>query len=101
MLEIYAWLTSRYDNSHDMRESARGWYTLGGVLTLLGGGPLLIGVALASVRSDGKIFMAIFPALPQWAALSAYVALVVGCYTLAYGVVLSRAAKWARRCYHL
>lgn len=99
MLEIYAWLTSRYDDSRHMRESARGWLTLGCVLTILGGGPLLITLALSSARAD-NIYMAIFPMVPKWSALLACVALVLGVYSLIFGVVLSRAAKWARRCYH-
>lgn len=99
MHEIYAWLTSRYDDSHHMRESARGWIAFGGGLALLAGGPLLIALALSG-RADNNYFMAIFPAVPPWAALLAYAALVGGVYALMFGVVLSRAAKWARRCYH-
>lgn len=98
MIEIYAWLTSRYDDSHHMRESARGWITFGGGLALLAGGPLLIALALSG-RAD-NYYMAIFPAVPPWAALLAYAALVVGVYALMFGAVLSRAARWARRCYH-
>ncbi|MBL8388188.1 MAG: hypothetical protein JNK17_08245 [Hydrogenophaga sp.] len=98
MIEIYAWLTSRYDDSHHMRESARGWITFGGSLALLAGGPLLIALALSG-RAD-NYYMVIFPAVPPWAALLAYAVLVVGVYALMFGVVLSRAAKWARRCYH-
>lgn len=99
MIEIYAWLTSRYDDSHHMRESARGWITFGGGLALLAGGPLLIALALSSGRAD-TYYMTIFPAVPPWAAFLAYAALVAGVYALIFGVVLSRAAKWARRCYH-
>lgn len=98
MLEIYAWLTSRYDDSHHMRESARGWIAFGGGLTILAGGPLLIALALSSGRTGN--YMAILPVVPPWAALLAYGALVVGVYALMFGVVLSRAAKWARRYYH-
>lgn len=99
MIEIYAWLTSRYDDSHHMRESARGWITFGGGLAILAGGPLLIALALSSGRA-GNYYLAILPVVPPWAALLAYVTLVVGVYALIFGVVLSRAAKWARRCYH-
>lgn len=99
MLEIYARLTTRYDDSNHMRESARGWLTLGGVLTILGGGPLLIELALSSARAD-NIYLTIFPMVPQWTELLAYFALVLGLYALVYGVVLARAAKWAKRCYH-
>ena len=35
MLEIYAWLSSRNDDSHHMRESARGWIAFGGALAIL------------------------------------------------------------------
>lgn len=98
MHEIYAWLTSRYDDSHHMRESARGWIAFGAGLALLTGGPLLIALSLSG-RAD-NYYMAIFPAVPPWAAHLAYAALVVGVYALMFGVVLSRAAKWARRCYH-
>ncbi|QBM28371.1 hypothetical protein [Hydrogenophaga pseudoflava] len=99
MLEIYAWLTRRYDDSHHMRESARGWVAFGGGLAILAAGPLLIALALSSGRAD-NYYMTIFPVVPPWAALLAYAALVVGVYALMFGVVLSRAAKWARRCYH-
>lgn len=98
MLEIYAWLTSRYDDSHHMRESARGWIAFGGGLAILAGGPLLIALALSSGRTGN--YMAFLPVVPPWATLLAYVALVGGVYALMFGVVLSRAAKWARRCYH-
>lgn len=98
MLEIYAWLTSRYDDSHHMRESARGWITFGGGLAILAGGPLLIALALSSGRTG--YYMAILSVVPPWAALLACAALMVGVYALMFGVVLLRAAKWARRCYH-
>ena len=99
MLEIYAWLTSRYADSHHMRESARGWVNIGSFLSILGGVPLLMALVVTSTRADG-IYVAIFKAVPQWAPLGAFVILVLGSFVLAYGALLSRAAHWARRSYH-
>ena len=99
MHDIYAWLVRRYDDSHQMLESARSWRFFGWPLLAAGVIPLVFVTMLASNHRTQPVEL-LLQAIPSWALLGASVLFIAGLYMVAYSILLNCAAHWARKAGH-
>ena len=99
MHDIYAWLVRRYDDSHQMVESARSWRFFGWPLLAAGLIPLVFVTMLASNQRTQSVEL-LLQAIPSWALLGASVLFAAGLYMVAYSILLGGAARWARKAGH-
>lgn len=99
MHDIYSWLVRRYDDSHQMLESARSWRFFGWPLLAAGLLPLAFTMALASSERPKPVDM-LLQAIPSELVLGALVLSVTGLYMVAFSVLLAKAARWARKAGH-
>ena len=99
MHDIYAWLVRRYDDSHQMVESARSWRLFGWPLLAAGLIPLVFVTMLASNQRTQSVEL-LLQAIPSWALLGALALFVTGLYLVGYSLLLGGAARWARKSGH-
>lgn len=99
MHDIYSWLVRRYDDSHQMLESARSWRFFGWPLLAVGLIPLVFVTMLASSERTRPLEL-LLQAIPSWTLLGASGLFVTGLYMVAYSILLGAAARWARKAGH-
>ena len=99
MRDIYSWLVRRYDDSHQLLESARSWRFFGWPLLAVGLVPLVFMMTLASSERPRPLDL-VLQAIPSELVLGALVLCLAGLYMVAFSVLLSSAARWARKAGH-
>lgn len=99
MQDIYARLVRRYDDSHQMLESAQSWRFFG--WPMFGGGlvPLIFLFVLARTERT-KSLQLLLQAIPPWAVLCAFALCAAGLYMVVLSLLLDKAARWARKSGH-
>ena len=96
MHDIYSWLVRRYDDSHQMLESARSWRFFGWPLLAAGLLPVVFTTTLASSERTKQLDLVLQTIPPElmWGAL---VLCVTGLYMVVFSVLLTSAARWLAR----